>query len=296
MIIKVRINAGYSAEQVKRHCGDRKGKMMYKLLLADIDGTLRDECMGIPDSAAEALRLCRKNGCRVVICTGRSKGTVPDEVLRIEADGYITGDGCRIEFNHSIVEDCVFDINDTAQAARLLLNSGTAFALESCDTVFMNKGAVNIFTAMNEAKKKNAGSTDKSMTEKIIYRDNIHEYSGEKIHKICFWGTENLFRQLECIFGGKVKLTQKSRDYYEMVCGGCGKGAAAEKLQQMLGISKEETICFGDGQNDLEMFKASGTAVAMPKGNKKLKALAASICEDIFENGIYNELKRRNMI
>lgn len=59
---------------------------MYKLLILDIDGTLRDEVYGIPESAKHAIRLCQKNHCSVVICTGRSIGTIQDDVLSLGVD------------------------------------------------------------------------------------------------------------------------------------------------------------------------------------------------------------------
>ena len=60
---------------------------MYKLLLLDIDGTLRDEVRGIPESARQAIHLCQKNNCKVIICTGRSMGTIQNDVLSLGVDG-----------------------------------------------------------------------------------------------------------------------------------------------------------------------------------------------------------------
>ena len=40
------------------------------------------------------------------------------------------------------------------------------------------------------------------------------------------------------------------------------KGVMLNKLQKILGITKEETMAVGDGANDLSMFKYAGTRVA----------------------------------
>lgn len=40
------------------------------------------------------------------------------------------------------------------------------------------------------------------------------------------------------------------------------KGSMLQKLQQLLGISEEDTLVVGDGANDLSMFRHAGTKVA----------------------------------
>ncbi|MEG0379988.1 MAG: HAD hydrolase family protein, partial [Eubacterium sp.] len=81
---------------------------MYRLLLLDIDGTLRDESLGVPDSAREAIGLCRAGGCKVVICTGRSIGTIQDDVLALAVDGYIAGGGCYMVYQNELLWDRSF--------------------------------------------------------------------------------------------------------------------------------------------------------------------------------------------
>lgn len=41
------------------------------------------------------------------------------------------------------------------------------------------------------------------------------------------------------------------------------KGSALLWLADHLGISREETMAFGDGENDIPMIKAAGIGVAM---------------------------------
>ena len=72
-----------------------------------------------------------------------------------------------------------------------------------------------------------------------------------------------------------------------------GYTSKAKKVKTDTG---EITICFGDGQNDITMFQGSDIAVAMKNSHQQLKEMATSICEDIFDDGIYKELKRRNII
>ena len=47
-----------------------------------------------------------------------------------------------------------------------------------------------------------------------------------------------------------------------------GKGVAVEKVLEYYHLSKEEAMAFGDGNNDLEMLKTVGLAVAMENASK----------------------------
>jgi len=73
-----------------------------------------------------------------------------------------------------------------------------------------------------------------------------------------------------------------------------GKGVAVEKVLEYYHLSKEEAMAFGDGNNDLEMLKTVGLAVAMENASKELKEAADVICGHVSEDGIYTYCKENN--
>lgn len=87
-----------------------------------------------------------------------------------------------------------------------------------------------------------------------------------------------------------------SQTYVEIIQRGNHKGDAIHLLQSHLGISQAETICFGDGLNDVEMFRFSAWRVAMENAHSDLQRLSDSVCEEIMDDGIYLELKRKGMV
>lgn len=54
------------------------------------------------------------------------------------------------------------------------------------------------------------------------------------------------------------------------------------------GLKKDESLAFGDGNNDIEMLQAVETGVAMGNASEDLKAVADFICKDVTEDGIYH--------
>lgn len=55
---------------------------------------------------------------------------------------------------------------------------------------------------------------------------------------------------------------------------GINKGTAVRALQEMWGISPEETMVFGDQHNDMEMFECAHFSFAMENAAEEVKARA----------------------
>lgn len=68
-----------------------------------------------------------------------------------------------------------------------------------------------------------------------------------------------------------LSAVYKSREMTEYVMQNVNKARAAKKLMSLLDISEENIIAFGDGENDLELFKSSGTACAVSSAPPKIK-------------------------
>lgn len=70
------------------------------------------------------------------------------------------------------------------------------------------------------------------------------------------------------------------------------KGRAMAVLAEKLGIDLEETVVFGDGENDIAMLKAGAVAFAMDTAKQKVKSHAHYICEcveDVIRYGLDQE-------
>lgn len=64
------------------------------------------------------------------------------------------------------------------------------------------------------------------------------------------------------------------------------KGRALLGLAARLGLSRAQTMAFGDGLNDLAMIQAAGIGVAMANGHPKVKAVADMLAEDCDADGV----------
>lgn len=62
---------------------------------------------------------------------------------------------------------------------------------------------------------------------------------------------------------------------------GCNKGTGLAALQQTLGITKEETLCFGDDENDIELLDQAGTPCAVMQCSPQLRPHAQCLVSSV---------------
>lgn len=283
------------------------GVYLYKIIFFDIDGTLRNETSTVSETTKCALEKCREKGIKIYLCTGRSIGTIPKDVQKLKFDGVIAGGGCYIKIQDKILKDKFFNKNDICCAYEYLKQQleKTAYTFETKNKIFMNKEAQQILQKSNYEKWKNLSNGEikrLSVSQNITYENNMSEFCPKttQIHKICLWCKNVIFSDLKIILMNKFKLVQThkfdDRNYYEIIENSSDKGNAIKMVCDFLKIPIENTLAFGDSKNDIDMFQTVFTSVLMKNGDPELFSYASSVCESVNDNGIFMELKRRNII
>ena len=78
----------------------------------------------------------------------------------------------------------------------------------------------------------------------------------------------------------------------EINAAGADKGSALLRLAEHLGIRKEETMAFGDGENDISMIRLAGFGVAMENGEESVKAMADYVTVTNNEAGVAAAIRK----
>lgn len=278
---------------------------MMEAIYLDIDGTLRDERFGIPQSAKWALAQCRKEKIKNIICTGRNLASIQKDVKELPIDGIISGGGCYIHYHGEVLWERYFLPEVIEFTIEQAVQHQIALSMEAKWKIYMDSYAVTFYQKDLERKVSGLSEPAKRMffsDNKIQYRDNFKEFYEDKpkVHKICMMGERRKIENVKALIETEIEIVQEKewQDlwYLEVLPKKCNKGYAMRKLNQMAGISAEHTICFGDSENDIPMMQESKIAVAMGCCSPILEKYATSICETITEDGIYKELIRRHVI
>lgn len=278
---------------------------MVKIIYLDIDGTLRDEQAGIPDSAVLAIEQCRRHGIRIVICTGRNPGSIQSDVAALQTDGTISGGGCYASYHGEEIFKKHFSMDILKKALSIAGEGRLSLALEAERKIYMDHQAAVFYRDDIRHKVGDSEKMNRQMflaRNQISYEDNIKELRDGTpgIHKICMFGSRGAVEKAADSLKEETETIQKKewndRWYLELLPKGCDKGRAIRRLNRRLGIMKKESMSFGDSENDIAMMEATGIAVAVGGADPRIQRYAASVCEPVMEDGIYKELLRRNII
>jgi len=79
----------------------------------------------------------------------------------------------------------------------------------------------------------------------------------------------------------------KSLPYFlEFAQAGVTKGAGLDFLSEHMGFTREQTVAFGDGENDVELVEWPAYGVAVANAHERVQAVASWICPPASEEGV----------
>ena len=278
--------------------------MKQKLIFFDIDGTLWDHIDGIRDSAIQAIKMCRNNGHLVYLCTGRTYGTIPEPVKNIHFDGCIAGGGCYISCNGTTIENKFIDNNVVNDTISLFQKNDIAYNVETLNKIYMSEPYAD-YLLKKDNRFNNISSEIKRAMElngNIELRNNIDEFLTHPApaSKMCIITHKNKVKKIQSQFSSALQYIEHELPddmiNGELISKGYNKGTAIEKVCSHIGFSIENTLCFGDSMNDLDMIKICGTSIVMGNGTEKLKQYADIVCGAMNEEGIFNQLQSMKII
>ena len=95
-----------------------------------------------------------------------------------------------------------------------------------------------------------------------------------------------------------LKFVTAQRKFGSSECfdAGVNKGKTIKSLCELLGISLDECMGFGDSDNDIEMIRMCGIGVAMGNATDEVKAASDYVTTHINDDGIWNALKHFELI
>jgi Cof subfamily protein (haloacid dehalogenase superfamily) len=101
-------------------------------------------------------------------------------------------------------------------------------------------------------------------------------------------GVEARMRQR---FAGRLHISKSLPFFLEFAAAGVTKGSGLDFLSERMGFTKEQTIAFGDGENDVELLKWAGFGIAVDNAHDRVKAVADWVCPSASEEGVAQVLE-----
>jgi len=254
--------------------------MNYKIAFFDIDGTILPPNHIIQQSTKDAIKQLQEKGIEVVIATGRTIVDTLDIAKQLNIDSFLTFNGAygirkgkelfTTSFPRPLVERVLQEGQKEKFDVLVLTKEGTSTSTYEAERVrhFSKRLHMDIFELSEKHKEETLGMT--------ILLDRNYQNKHEEL--------------------SLVKCNIDIDFSYDLLLKEVNKGTAVERYLKEIGVDKSEAFAIGDGMNDKEMLVYVGMGVAMGNASKDLHPYADYITTSVEEDGIFNALKKAEMI
>ena len=251
----------------------------------DIDGTLLPfGAEALPASTRTALDTLRRRGVQVFIASGRPPIHLPllHALDGMTFDGYVTMNGqyCyrpdgTVLYSHAI---------DPAALRRLL----TYIQREKLSVGFIEKDR-STFNLINDL------SADFCRKMNQTSGDVAARIETAPIYQLSAFLPEEKQEEFLRNCPGCVAVRWNDA-FVDVLPAGGGKTEGLAHVMQALGLPREASIAFGDGENDVEMLRYAGIGVAMGNACPQAKEAADYITADVTDDGVARALAHFGLI
>ncbi|NMA75245.1 MAG: Cof-type HAD-IIB family hydrolase [Bacteroidales bacterium] len=260
---------------------------MIKAIFLDIDGTLVSfKTHTIPESTIEALHKAKNRGTRIFIATGRPKaiinnlGALGDDLI----DGFITMNGAYCFTQDKILYKNNIPHPDVEKIAEEAEQRGFA-------TIFVGEHDM-VVSQMNDLVNE---VFQKQLNVSPFPEVSLNEAIDKEIYQITPFITEEeefeILSQLSNIEPGRWHP-----DFVDITAKGNTKQKGIDVIIDHFNINLNDTLAIGDGGNDIGMIQHAKVGVAMGNARKKVQEIADYVTTSVDENGVWNALKKFEVI
>jgi len=257
-----------------------------KLVVLDIDGTILDKPVGVPvhKKVRKAVKEARQAGVKVCLCSARPCYYMQDATQGLDdLDALIGCSGAMIEQQGKIL------FKDPVPLPQLLACFETA---KEKDIYMSFAGDEKIYVCKKgpvfpplEHGSKFVVMEDMELLEMLRKNDFYCAYAFTKTGVT----KEEVFEDPRFL---TATIHKSSHDSFNLTHGKTTKGTAVTYLAELWGIRREEILTIGNDENDIPMFEASGTGVAVSNASPEVIAAADWVAPDVRHGGAADAIKR----
>ena len=102
---------------------------------------------------------------------------------------------------------------------------------------------------------------------------------------------DRLKQRLLARFDGRLYISKSLPYFLELAAPDVTKAAGLDFLSEHLGFTREGTVAFGDGENDIELVDWAGYGVAVENAHERVKDVADLVCPSVDDEGVAQVLE-----
>jgi Cof subfamily protein (haloacid dehalogenase superfamily) len=232
-----------------------------------------------------ALARARDAGLHVIVVTGRMYQSVhrflapvslPDPVICYQGAAVVTADGEWLR--HEPIE-----LSLAKETIAALDAEGYAPNVYVADELYVREEtqAARDYAGFQHLVVHEVGDLQAWLTDaptKLVCVGEPHALDG-------------LESRMKQRFDGRLYISKSLPYFLEFAAPGVTKGAGLDFLAERMGFTPEQTIAFGDGENDVELVEWVGYGIAVENAHDRVKAAADWICPSAADEGVAQVLE-----
>ena len=264
--------------------------MTPKLIALDLDETTLNRQSRLSPGNRAALEAAIADGIEIVIASGRSLDTLPEEMTNFPGIRYaICGNGAMVYdlAEHAVLVQHFLPPETAAQVLSLSQGEfltyegfvdGCAYAqidYVNCPTDYL---CGENSAAYIQATRRPVPDIAAFLLEHKTRLDSLDIVVGNLQVK------ETMLQRLKTLSG--IYITSSVPHLIEISNEACGKHRGLAFLAEHLGIPQSAVCAFGNADNDADMLTWAGLGIAVANGSPACRAAADIITADYLEDGV----------
>lgn len=256
-----------------------------RLVATDMDGTLLDADGAVPGTLWPVLEQLRSRGVVFAPASGRQYATL-QRTFATHAEGMVF----IAENGTSVVRDDAEISSDTLEPGVVASVVGAMRSRTDLDLGVVVCGKRSAYVERNDPAFRTEADRYYARLEVL---PDLLDYDDEVL-KLAVYDFAS------SATGAGPALAEFSRTHQVVVSGqhwvdvmnrGVDKGRALQQLQQSLGVTRDQTVAFGDYLNDKELLEAAGISYAMANAHPDIKKVARFQAPANTDDGVVRVLR-----
>ncbi|MBE9609424.1 Cof-type HAD-IIB family hydrolase [Chitinilyticum piscinae] len=258
-----------------------------RLIACDLDGTLLDDAHAIHDEFWPLIDELHRRGIIFCPASGRQYysllerfAPVADELIFIAENGSYV-----VEQGRELSSDCLSlpEARELLRTYRSLRASGAPVEVVLCGktSAYIESASATFRTEVDRYYPRMASVADLLAVEDEILKVALYTHES----------SERVIYPAFSAYSDRHLVVVSGKNWLDVMASGVNKGSGIRHIQALRGISKAQTMVFGDFLNDLEMMDEADYAFAMANAHPDLKARATYLAPHNTENGVVRTIK-----
>lgn len=261
--------------------------MSYRLIALDIDGTIRSNEHPLSKRTCRALEAAREAGAIVTIVTGRMYLSA----MHVTADLHLqspvaTYQGAHIAdpVTHEVLWHRPLTSQMLSDTLDFLDSDGHEILAHHRGHVYVDRTSewIEAYVERNHVR--------------VHVVDSLYNLGEDGVTRLIVGGEDDAVGEatarLKGMFDSRLQIVRSLPYFCEVLHPNTGKDLALQRLCKMLGVRREDTVAFGNGDEDAAMIAWAGLGVAVGDGTVAAIAAADEVAPPLADSGVAKVIER----